>query len=324
MDSDDNIYVTESSNNRLAIFNSSGIFVKELKGLKKPTGVFVDRGGKIFVCNAGRNNVEIYDSGLNLLSKLGSGDGEFRLPAAVAVNYSDNIYVADAMADTINVYRSDGTFVSSFGGTGNDDGRLKFPTSISIDEAAGEIIISDLQTTSAGVKGARIQVFSAGGIFKRKVGAFGQGEGRLLKPLGTAVDNTSRIFVSDAYQNIVHVFGSGGDYLKTIYDLKNPMRTPLGIAVSRKTGKLYVASLNTSAVEVYGSGTTNGSGGGGSGSVSFSTSASGGGCSVARDSSGSTPSPLGYLFPLILLLACWSMEKAARIRARKRRDVMKS
>lgn len=321
LDSDDNLYVTESSNNRLSIFNASGNFVKKLTGLKKPTGVFVDKGGKIYICNPGRKNVEIYDSGLHLLYKLGSGDGEFRFPAAVAVHRSGNIYVADAMGDTVKAYRPDGTFFFSFGGTGNDDGKFRFPTSIAIDEAAGEIIVSDLQTTSAGIQGARIQVFNEGGSFRRKVGSFGQGAGRLMKPLGTAVDNSSRIFVADAYQNIVHVFGSGGDYLKTIYDLKNPMRTPLGIAVSGKTGKLYVASLNTSTVEVYGSGTGNGSDGGGTGSLSFSSSASGGGCSVSGDPSGSTASPLGYLLPFLLLLAVWSMEKAAGIRARKRRDV---
>jgi DNA-binding beta-propeller fold protein YncE len=333
MDSDDNIYVTESSNNRLRIFNASGNFVKKLTGLKKPTGVFVDSGRKIYICNPGRKNVEVYDSGLNLLYKLGSGNGEFQFPSAVAVKNSGNIYVADAKGDTVKVYRSDGTYSFSFGGTGNDDGKFRFPTSLSIDEAAGEIIVSDLQTTSAGIQGARIQVFNEGGTFKRKVGGYGQGEGLLLKPLGTAVDNTSRIFVSDAYQNIVHVYGSGGEYQKTVYDLQNPMRTPLGIAVSKKTGKLYVASLNTSTVEVYGSGSGSGSdsgsggggGGGDNGSLTFSTVApSGGGCSVTGNPSGSTVSSLEYLFPFLLLLACWLKEKAAGIRARKRRDVMKS
>ena len=296
LDGSGGLYVTESGKNRLLVYNPSGVFLSELKGLDKPLGVAVDGVGRIYVCNSGRKNVEVYGSGLNLLLKLGAGDGEFILPVGVAIGNSGNIYVADAKACVVKVYRSDGVFLFSFGGSGNDDGKLNFPTSISIDPATEEVIVSDCQLTMTGIKGARIQVFDKNGSFRRKFGSFGQGEGLLMKPVGTAVDTNGKVYVSDAYQHIVEVYDVNGVYQKTVYDTARPMRTPMGIAIDRSAGKLYVASLNTSTVEVYGSGAT----GVGSGTLTFSR-AGGSGCSAARPSSGPSGSPSGFLFPLAAL-----------------------
>ena len=75
------------------------------------------------------------------------------------------------------------------------------------------------------------------------------------------------------------------------------MRTPLGIAVGQASGKLYVASLNTSNVVVYGTGEGGGdTGGGGSATLTFE--AGGGSCSVGGTSPTGAP-PYG---PAVLLL----------------------
>lgn len=296
LDTGGGIYVSESGKNRILIFTSGGVYLSQLTGLDKPLGIVVDNTGRIYVCNAGRKNVEVYGSGLNLLFRLGAGNGEFDLPVGVALGNSGNIYVVDAKACAVKVYLPNGTFSFSFGGSGNDDGKFNFPTSITVDSATEEVIVSDLQLTWTGVQGARIQIFDKNGAFRRKFGVFGQGEGLLWKPVGTAVDTNGRIYVSDAYQHIVEVFDSNGNYQKTVFDTNRPLRTPLGIAVNSSAGKLYVASLNSSTVEVYGSGETSGSG-----TLTFSGSGGGGGgCSVAKHASGAAVSPLGFLLPFLV------------------------
>jgi len=296
LDADENLYVSESSRNRVLVYNSSGRYLRKLDGLAKPLGIAVGGDGRMYVCNAGSGNVSVYSGALTLLRKLGAGNGEFRFPVAVAVGNSGNIYVVDGKGNTVKVYRPDGMFLFSFGSRGNDDGNFNFPTSIAIDAGTGDIVVSDMQTTQTGIGGARIQVFDANGAFKRKFGSFGQGEGFLMKPLGMAVDRAGRIYVSDAGQNIVHVFDGSGNYQGSVYDLGRPFRTPLGMAVSGRTGKLYVASLNTSTVEVYGGGTVPG----GKGTLTFSRSG-GGGCSVVVDPPGASSSPWGSLIPLIVV-----------------------
>jgi hypothetical protein len=242
LDASENIYVTESSSDRLVLYDPRGRYLKTLRGLDKPISVAVSGDGRIFIANVRRRNVEVYNTDLALLYKLGSGDGEFRRPGAIAVDSAGNVYVADSKGDKIKVYNPDGSFKFSFGTSGSADGQFNFPTSIAIDELSGEIIISDLQV---------VEVEFGPGVFKRSFGNFGLGKGKIAKPLGVDIDREGRIYVSDSYQNVVQVFDRNGTSLGTIYDLANPLRTPLGIAIGQKSNRIFIASLNTSRMEVY-------------------------------------------------------------------------
>ncbi len=254
VDAHDNIYVAESINNHLRVYDQDGGYLNTLSGLDRPISVAVDDDGRIFVGNAGRSNVEVYGASFNFLHKLGSGDGEFVKPGGIAVDSAGNAYVADSKADQVKVYNPDGAYSFSFGTSGSADGQFNFPVSISTNEQSGQIVVSDLPLVDSWTgmyQGARIQIFDLNGDFLRSFGEFGQGEGQLTKPLGVTVDGDGRIYVSDAYQNVVQVFDGDGTYLGAVYDLDNPMRTPLGIAFGKATGRLLIASLNTSRVEVY-------------------------------------------------------------------------
>lgn len=254
IDANEWIYVTESSYNRLNVYSPGGQFIKRLSGLQNPFGVTVDSSGRIFVGNAGKGNVEVYDTDFTLLFKLGSGDNEFVKPISIETDSADNIYVADFKGDIIKVYNPDGSFNFSFGGTGTGNGQFNFPTSIAIDEVSGEILVSDHQfqgSWKGSYQGARIQIFDMSGVYIRSFGTFGTGEGKLTKPMGVAVDGEGRIYVTDAFQNIVEVFDSIGTYLGAVYDLNNPMQTPLGIAMSI-SNKLYIVSHTGRSIEIYG------------------------------------------------------------------------
>jgi sugar lactone lactonase YvrE len=253
IDSHENIYVTESVENRLIKFSQSGVYVKTLNGLSEPLGVAVDQNGRIYVGNKARKNVTVYDAGFTFLFKLGAGDGEFSQPTSIAI-YGELIYVADSKEDKIKVYNPDGPFQFSFGSTGGADGQFNFPTSIAVDENTGEIIVLDRQHRQSWAgegQGARIQVFDINGIFKRSFGEYGIGDGKLNRAVGVAVDNDGRIYATDTFQQLVHVFDGNGTFLGTITDLNNQFRTPLGLVIG-KSNRLFIASLNTGKVEVYG------------------------------------------------------------------------
>ena len=256
VDSSDNIYVAESSSNRLLIFNGEGTYLKTIGWLEKPVSVAVKDDGQIYVGSRGTGSVSVYDPRSVLLFKLGRGDGEFSQPNGIAIDGAGNIYVADSAEDNIKVYNPDGSFNFSFGTSGDrGDGQLNFPVSIAINERTGELFVSDLPVlkSATGVyEGARIQVFDLSGGLKRSFGAYGVEKGSLVKPLGVALDDEGRVYVTDSYKNIVSVFDSEGEYLGDIYTEGSPMRTPLGISFSKNTSRLFIASLNTVKIEVYG------------------------------------------------------------------------
>ena len=254
IDSYERIYVAESIYNRVKIYSSGGKHLNTINGLTRPIAVNVDVNGRILIANEVDKNVEVYDSQFNSLFKLGAGDGEFKKPCAIDTVSSGNIYVADCNDNKIKIYNPDGTFQFSFGVTGNYNGQFHFPSSIVVDEAAGEIIVSDIKNQS-GMLGSyqmpRVQIFDMNGNFLRTFGIRGVGIGRLFSISALTVDSSSRIYIADSYQNVVQVFDNAGASLGVVYELSNPVVTPTGITIGNGN-KLLVASLNTAKVETYG------------------------------------------------------------------------
>ena len=263
VDGAENLYVTEAGKNRVLVYGSDGVLRTTLAGLANPISIGVGADGRIFVGNADRGDVEVFSDDLRLLLKLGKGDGEFGQPSAIALAGDGLVYVADGKENTIKVYGPDGVKKSSFGVPGSGEGQLNFPTAMAIDEEANEIVVTDLQVKQVSgqiylgmnltetIGTARVQFFTPAGAFVRSFGEFGEGQGKLVKPMGVTVAN-GQVYVSDSYQNMVQVFDRQGASLGMIYDLDHAIRTPVGIAIGKETGRLFVASLHTASVEVYG------------------------------------------------------------------------
>ncbi|MFC1684382.1 NHL repeat-containing protein, partial [Pseudomonadota bacterium] len=219
------IYVAEPSEDRVLAFSPNGQYLSTIAGFSEPISIAVGPGGDIFVGNAGRGNVEIYSSEFALIGELGVGAGEFVRPTGVAVDAAGKIYVTDGGADLVKVYNPDYSFDFSFGGTGTTDGLFNTPIAITINDATSEVVVSDLaivQKYNSGWKDTvRIQVFNLlDGVFKRLFYTYGPGDSH-VRPLGLAVDGTAadsnRIYVSDAYQNMVLVYDNIGTYLGYIH-----------------------------------------------------------------------------------------------------------
>jgi PKD repeat protein len=186
------------------------------------------------------------------------------------VDGTGKIYVVDRRSDTVRIYNSDGSFYNSFGSSGNGNGEFHNPTAIAIDETRGELIVLDHKLTYRAAEdygddhaygeyaeggywmnGARIQVFDGNLVFDRSFGEWGLEEEQMNRPQWLEVDGQGKIYVTEAFLSFVKVFDSDGVYLGRITDPDKPMRTPLGIT-SGSSNKLYVASLTSEKLEIYG------------------------------------------------------------------------
>lgn len=109
------LYVMDSMNFRVQIFNPDGGFLTSFGKLgdgsgnfSKPKGIAVDSDGHIYVVDAHFDNVQIFDRQGNLLLVFGSsgnGKGEFILPAGIYISSSDRIYVADSYNKRIQMFQ---------------------------------------------------------------------------------------------------------------------------------------------------------------------------------------------------------------------------
>ena len=72
----------------------------------------------------------------------GNGTGQFYLPQGIAVDSSDNVYVADIKNDRIQKFDSDGNFITQWGSFGNGTGQFASRVHIAIN-LADNVYVSD-------------------------------------------------------------------------------------------------------------------------------------------------------------------------------------
>ncbi|TLX95383.1 MAG: hypothetical protein E6K91_03295, partial [Thaumarchaeota archaeon] len=149
VDSSGNIYVSDTLNDGIVVFDSSGNLLKTIgsaSGLQHPTSVAVDSSGNIYVSDTINNRIVIFDSSGNLLKTIGSAGsqaGQFKHPEGIAVDNICNIYVADTLNDRaqkITQCMGHNLAVQLADSVGVDDGLSAItsrPTSVQLADSVG-------------------------------------------------------------------------------------------------------------------------------------------------------------------------------------------
>jgi DNA-binding beta-propeller fold protein YncE len=103
----------------------------------KPTGVAVDQEGNLYVCDTMNDRIEIFDAEGKFIStfgKNGDGPGYFGRPKGIAIDSDGHIWVTDGMQDRVQVFNQDTQLLIAFGGHGLLPGMFKGLASITIDK----------------------------------------------------------------------------------------------------------------------------------------------------------------------------------------------
>jgi DNA-binding beta-propeller fold protein YncE len=219
--------------------------------LQKPLGIDTDSQGQIYVADAKRRLVVMYD-GFGLFRRFIGGKADLVRPTSVAVNAElDRVYVVDTGGVESNqhrvvVYNREGKKLSEIGRRGSGDGEFNLPT----DAAVGPD--DNLYVLDAG--NFRVQVFDAEGNFLRKWGQVGDGYGQFARPRAITVDDDGVVYVSDAQFGNIQLFNSEGRLLLFMGEngpSDDPMKFSLlaGVAAD-ETGHLFAVDQRYSKVEV--------------------------------------------------------------------------
>ena len=103
----------------------------------KPTGVAVDQEGDLYVADTLNNRIEVFDADGKFIStfgKAGDGPGYFARPKGVAVDGDGHIWVADGVQDRVQVFNKDAQLLISFGGHGLLPGQFQGLVGITVDK----------------------------------------------------------------------------------------------------------------------------------------------------------------------------------------------
>jgi len=104
----------------------------------KPTGLAVDQEGNLYVADTLNNRIEIFDADGKFIStfgKAGDGPGYFARPKGVAIDGDGHIWVADGQQDRVQIFNKDAQLLISFGGHGLLPGQFQGLVGITVDKA---------------------------------------------------------------------------------------------------------------------------------------------------------------------------------------------
>lgn len=257
--------------------------------LQRPVAGAVDERGRIFVTDASRQAVYVFDekAGELLVWDRAEGVSPFVSPVGVAVGARGEIYVADAELGFVARLDARGEPLAPIG-----KGLLRRPAGIARDPATGLLYVADTYahdvkvlddegrlvrvigrrgeapgefnypTHLAFARGelyvtdtmnSRVQVLDpAGRAPPRRIGSRGLYVGDLVRPKGVAADNEGQVYVVESYHDHLLVFGREGEFLLPIGG--TGMETgrfylPAGIWIDARN-RIYVADMFNGRVVV--------------------------------------------------------------------------
>lgn len=102
-----------------------------------PSNVALDKDGNVYVTDTMNNRVEIFDADgkfIGLFGRHGDGPGYFARPKGIAIDFDGHIWVADAYQDRVEVFNRDGQLLTWIGGHGHYPGQSEALIGIAIDK----------------------------------------------------------------------------------------------------------------------------------------------------------------------------------------------
>ncbi|MCR4299092.1 MAG: 6-bladed beta-propeller, partial [Gallionella sp.] len=202
------IYVADTGTHTIVVFDipRRKLFRFGVRGpgnLKKPSGLALDDEMNVYVADAMRREVVVYDS-LGLFQRTVGGPEDLERPTGVAVSRDgERIYAIDRSNNESNnhhvvVYDKEGRKLQVIGSRGNGEGQFNVPLQGAV-APDGTLYVLDSGNF-------RVQAFDRDGKFLRAFGGPGNGLGNFARPRGIAVDDEGNIYVSDASFNNFQIY----------------------------------------------------------------------------------------------------------------------
>lgn len=114
--------------------------------LSKPTNVTVDQNGMVYIADTLNNRLQVFDADGNFIRMWGkSGDaaGYFARPKGVSVDGDGHIWVADAFLNLVQIFDQEGHLVGYLGGGGTYPGQFSVPADVYVDQKTNRVFVTD-------------------------------------------------------------------------------------------------------------------------------------------------------------------------------------
>ncbi len=137
------LYIADAHAHVVKVFDTMGMFLYDIGTssgageLKYPVAVALDRSGTVYVLDARRKRVAVYDGAgrfLRSFKLVGDTPATPLKPLGIAVDAEGRVLVTDEASSNILIYDNKGTLVLTWGKTGRLAGDFWLPAGIFIDD----------------------------------------------------------------------------------------------------------------------------------------------------------------------------------------------
>ncbi|MEJ5310536.1 MAG: YIP1 family protein [Anaerolineae bacterium] len=266
------LYIADAGNKRVVKLENLAIVAEYGQGvLAKPTGVFVDDRGAVYVADATHNAVFIFDKDGQLVQQFGRpteplfGKRREFLPRKLAVDARRNIYVvSEGLVDGLALLNPDGHFIGYFGAnTASMSLKMILQRLFLTAEQLDQLIKNEAASPSnlAIDRQSMLYTVTAGTLPRRSIRKFTIA-GRNIFPdtegsssfrdihvsddgLLVAVDGDGKVFEYDQHGTLLFVFNAKDTGEQRLGTLRNPT------GIARYGDCIYVLDKDKNALVVY-------------------------------------------------------------------------
>lgn len=251
IDPRDRIYLVDMTA-RIQVFDPEGNFLHgwqtPVHDNGRPTGVSIDRQGRVLVADTHYYRVLIYSPQGQLLQTIGgtrgNGPGQFGFVTDVADDRQGNLYVSEyGEWDRVQKFSPEGKFLKQWGGHGAAPGQFSRPQCLAFDPL-DRLWVCDACNH-------RIQVFDTEGTLLFAWGRQGTAPGELYYPYSLVFDDQGHLYVCEYGNHRVQKFtaegrslGCWGRHGRGEGEMHNPWAL-----VRDSLGRLHVLDTNNHRVQ---------------------------------------------------------------------------
>ena len=214
----------------------------------RPSGLGVDRDGRLIVCDSHYHCLRIYDADGTERRKIGglagTEPGQFGYVSDAVQDADGYFYLAEfGENDRITKLDADGKFVTCWGSLGLGPGQFSRARALALGP--------DGLLYAADACNHRIQVFTKDGGFVREFGGVGSGDGELRYPYDLAFAPSGELYVVEWGNQRVQKFTAAGESLGVWGSpggQPGQLNQPWALAVDRR-GRVHVIDTENHRVQ---------------------------------------------------------------------------
>jgi serine/threonine protein kinase/sugar lactone lactonase YvrE len=205
------LFACDASDPHVRIFDGQGLFLNEIRNVQAKvsghSGITFDSAGLLYLSDSTNACVQVIqpetgvwlrslipktsiDPGFAGQASLQSTNQGIQLPAGLAVDRKNWVYLADYGSSKILVFNKQGQFVRSFGEKGAGEGQLNIPRSVAVDDWDRVFVCDSFNN--------RISIFNTNGTFLESFGSKGNDLKNFSNPNDIAIDTKhGLVFICD-------------------------------------------------------------------------------------------------------------------------------